>query len=186
MDEHDSRAGAGGFHVHRKQAYKLGRFRPSHAALGCYKVCYARVGWSPRALVVSARRRGRRSSWGRRRRIGAGALVGWGAGSWPIGALVGAVVGIPAAILVVYRRYRDFRERRRLHDPAPRAEHPPPGRGGNGVIVLALPIYLIAGWRLEGWALAATLWVGSQAFSSLLARLRTQGTSPRPASPPSG
>jgi len=39
--------------------------------------------------------------------IGAGALVGWGAGSWPIGALVGAVVGIPASILVVYRRYRD-------------------------------------------------------------------------------
>jgi hypothetical protein len=39
--------------------------------------------------------------------IGAGALVGWGVGSWPIGALVGAVVGIPASILVVYRRYRD-------------------------------------------------------------------------------
>ena len=39
--------------------------------------------------------------------IGVGALVGWGAGSWPIGALVGAVVGIPASILVVYRRYRD-------------------------------------------------------------------------------
>ena len=32
-----------------RQAYKLARFRPSHAALGCYKVCYARRGWSPRA-----------------------------------------------------------------------------------------------------------------------------------------
>jgi F0F1-type ATP synthase assembly protein I len=38
--------------------------------------------------------------------IGLGALVGWAAGSWTIGALIGAVVGIPAAILAVYRRYR--------------------------------------------------------------------------------
>jgi F0F1-type ATP synthase assembly protein I len=39
--------------------------------------------------------------------IGAGALLGWAAGSWTIGALVGAVVGIPASIFAVYRRYRD-------------------------------------------------------------------------------
>ena len=38
--------------------------------------------------------------------IGVGALVGWVAGAWPIGALVGAVVGIPAGIFAVYRRYR--------------------------------------------------------------------------------
>ena len=46
---------------------------------------------------------------------------------------------------------------------------------GTGVIVLALPIYLIAGWRIEAWALAATLWAGSQAFSVLLVRLRAKG-----------
>jgi len=46
---------------------------------------------------------------------------------------------------------------------------------GTGVIVLALPIYLIAGWPIEAWALAATLWVGSQAFSVLLVRLRAKG-----------
>jgi len=46
---------------------------------------------------------------------------------------------------------------------------------GTGVIVLALPIYLIAGWPIEAWALAATLWVGSQAFSVLLVRLRARG-----------
>jgi hypothetical protein len=46
---------------------------------------------------------------------------------------------------------------------------------GTGVIALALPIYLIAGWRIEAWALAATLWGGSQAFSYLLVRLRSQG-----------
>jgi len=38
--------------------------------------------------------------------VGIGALIGWAVGSWPVGALVGAVVGIPAAIFAVYRRYR--------------------------------------------------------------------------------
>jgi F0F1-type ATP synthase assembly protein I len=38
--------------------------------------------------------------------IGIGALVGWLAGAWPIGALVGAIVSIPAGIFAVYRRYR--------------------------------------------------------------------------------
>src|SRR5204863_32755 len=37
---------------------------------------------------------------------------------------------------------------------------------------LALPIYLVAGWRFGGWLLAATLWIASQAFGLLLARLR--------------
>jgi hypothetical protein len=46
---------------------------------------------------------------------------------------------------------------------------------GTGVIALALPVYLVAGWRLGGWLLAATLWLGSQAFAYLLARLRARG-----------
>ena len=50
-----------------------------------------------------------------------------------------------------------------------------PIAAGSLVIALALPIYLVAGWRLGGWAIAATLWVGSQAFSYLLARLRANG-----------
>lgn len=37
---------------------------------------------------------------------GIGALVGWAAGSIALGALGGVVVGIPASIFVVYRRYR--------------------------------------------------------------------------------
>jgi hypothetical protein len=40
--------------------------------------------------------------------MGAGALVGWAAGSAGLGALAGAVVGIPAGVFVVYRRYRGF------------------------------------------------------------------------------
>jgi F0F1-type ATP synthase assembly protein I len=40
--------------------------------------------------------------------VGLGALVGWAAGSWPLGALTGAVLGIPAGVFAVYRRYREF------------------------------------------------------------------------------
>lgn len=35
----------------------------------------------------------------------AGALVGWLAGSWTLGALGGAVVGIPAGVAAVYGVY---------------------------------------------------------------------------------
>jgi F0F1-type ATP synthase assembly protein I len=38
--------------------------------------------------------------------VGIGALVGYAAGSTGVGIAVGSVVGIPAAILAVYRRYR--------------------------------------------------------------------------------
>ncbi len=40
--------------------------------------------------------------------VGFGALVGWAAGSWSLGALGGAVAGIPAGVFTVYRRYRGF------------------------------------------------------------------------------
>jgi hypothetical protein len=46
---------------------------------------------------------------------------------------------------------------------------------GSAAIALALPIYLVAGWRLSGWLLAATLWVAGQAFGLLLVRLRSIG-----------
>jgi hypothetical protein len=40
--------------------------------------------------------------------IGAGALIGWAAGSWSLGALGGAVAGIPAGVFAVYRRYKGY------------------------------------------------------------------------------
>jgi hypothetical protein len=40
------------------------------------------------------------------------------------------------------------------------------------VIVLALPVFVVADWPLEAWALAAVLWLVGQALSALLARLR--------------
>jgi hypothetical protein len=50
-----------------------------------------------------------------------------------------------------------------------------PAIGGGAAIAAALPVYLVAGWRLGGWALAAVLWLASQAFGYLLLRLRTKG-----------
>ena len=42
---------------------------------------------------------------------------------------------------------------------------PVPGRllpalGAAFVLVLALPVFLLAGWSLSGWALGALLWFG--------------------------
>ena len=47
-----------------------------------------------------------------------------------------------------------------------------PAIAGVFVIALALPVFLIAGWRVSGWALGAVLWVGSEAFGALLSRLQ--------------
>jgi hypothetical protein len=45
---------------------------------------------------------------------------------------------------------------------------------GTIVVALALPVFLLNGWRIQGWALGALLWVASQAFGVLLHRLRTR------------
>lgn len=54
---------------------------------------------------------------------------------------------------------------------------PVPGRlvpalGGLLVLALALPVFLVAGWDLAGWALGAVLWVALEAAEAVLARLR--------------
>ena len=40
--------------------------------------------------------------------LGAGALIGWAAGSTGYGIVGGAVAGVPAGIFAVYRRYRGY------------------------------------------------------------------------------
>ena len=40
--------------------------------------------------------------------VGVGALIGWAAGSTSLGAIVGAIAGIPVGVFVVYRRYRGY------------------------------------------------------------------------------
>jgi hypothetical protein len=42
---------------------------------------------------------------------------------------------------------------------------------GGAVVALALPIFVVAGWRVQGWALGAVLWAASQALGLLLARV---------------
>lgn len=53
---------------------------------------------------------------------------------------------------------------------------PVPGRlvpalAGSALIVLALPVFVVAGWPLGGWMLAAVLWLAGQVFAWLLTRL---------------
>ena len=43
---------------------------------------------------------------------------------------------------------------------------------GGAVIVLGLPVFALAGWPLEAWALAAVLWVAAQGLGLLLTRFR--------------
>ena len=64
---------------------------------------------------------------------------------------------------------------RPVTSPRPAPDVLLPAIGGSAAIALALPVYLVAGWRLGGWLLAAVLWVASQAFGFLLLRLRTRG-----------
>jgi len=57
------------------------------------------------------------------------------------------------------------------------APRPVPGRllpvvAGGAVIALALPIFVLADWRLAGWGIAAVLWVGVQALGLLLTRIK--------------
>jgi len=47
-----------------------------------------------------------------------------------------------------------------------------PAVGGAIVVLLALPIFLLAGWDLAGWALGAVLWFGLEAIELVLTRLR--------------
>lgn len=53
---------------------------------------------------------------------------------------------------------------------------PVPGRlapalAGGAVVLLALPVFLVAGWPLAGWGLAAVLWAAGQVLALLLTRV---------------
>ncbi|HZS30460.1 MAG TPA: hypothetical protein VFA37_04325 [Gaiellaceae bacterium] len=55
---------------------------------------------------------------------------------------------------------------------------PVPGRrlptlAGAGVVVVALPVFLVAGFPVAGWALAAVLWLAGEALALWLGRLPT-------------
>jgi hypothetical protein len=56
----------------------------------------------------------------------------------------------------------------------PRAEpgHLLPALAGAAVVLLALPVFLVAGWPVKGWALAAVLYVVVHGLDYALARTR--------------
>jgi hypothetical protein len=56
----------------------------------------------------------------------------------------------------------------------PRAEpgHVLPALAGGAVLLLALPVFLVAGWPIKGWALAAVLYAGVHVLDFVIARSR--------------
>jgi hypothetical protein len=49
-----------------------------------------------------------------------------------------------------------------------------PALGAALVIGLSLPVFLLAGWRISGWALGAVLWLATTALDVLLTRVRNR------------
>jgi hypothetical protein len=43
---------------------------------------------------------------------------------------------------------------------------------GTAILLLLLPVFLIVGWSVAGWGLAAVLWLGLHGIDYLLGRLR--------------
>ncbi len=58
--------------------------------------------------------------------------------------------------------------------PRPEPGHLLPALGGAAIVLLALPVFLVAGWPLAGWGLAAVLWVAVHAIDVLLRRSKAQ------------
>ena len=58
-----------------------------------------------------------------------------------------------------------------LSTPRPVPGRRAPALAGAGVVALALPVFLVAGFPLSGWALAAVLWAAGEALGFWLARL---------------
>ena len=58
-----------------------------------------------------------------------------------------------------------------LLSPRPMPERRLPVVAGGAVVGLALPIFLVAGWRLQGWLLGAVLWGASQLLGLVFDRV---------------
>lgn len=57
--------------------------------------------------------------------------------------------------------------------PRPLPDQKLPLLAGVAVLLLALPIFLAAGWELRAWVIGATLWGASRALAALLTHLRS-------------
>ena len=56
--------------------------------------------------------------------------------------------------------------------PRPEPGHVMPALGGLALILVALPLFLLLGWPVTGWGLAAVLWVFVHGLDYVLARAR--------------
>lgn len=58
-----------------------------------------------------------------------------------------------------------------LSTPRPVPSRLVPAAAGTAVVLIALPIFLVAGWRLAAWGIAAGLWAVYQAIGAWLDRI---------------
>jgi hypothetical protein len=58
-----------------------------------------------------------------------------------------------------------------LLTPRPLPARRLPVMGGALVVAFSLPVFVLAGWSLRGWALGAILWLASQALGLLFDRI---------------
>jgi hypothetical protein len=58
-----------------------------------------------------------------------------------------------------------------LFTPRPEPGHLLPALAGGVVLLIALPVFLIAGWPIGGWALATVLFVAVHALDLILVRI---------------
>lgn len=59
-----------------------------------------------------------------------------------------------------------------LTTPRPLPGRAVPVAAAATVVALALPVFLLAGWPVAGWAIGALLWAGGQALGLLTTRLQ--------------
>jgi hypothetical protein len=57
--------------------------------------------------------------------------------------------------------------------PRPLPDLKLPLLAGAAVLLLALPVFLAAGWELRAWAIGAVLWAASRALAAVLTHLRS-------------
>jgi hypothetical protein len=58
-------------------------------------------------------------------------------------------------------------------------DHLLPAAGGTVVLALLLPVVVLVGWSIAGWALAALLWLGLHVLDLFVVRARSKpGSSP--------
>ena len=62
--------------------------------------------------------------------------------------------------------------------PRPEPSHLLPAAGSALVIALALPVFVLTGFGVTGWGLAAVIWVAVHALDLLLARARAKAVTP--------